>query len=446
MLGHLQKGNQGFNHKTGLSLAIAILAVVGGILAFQSCTRPPEYRQNLMDTVKRPHQETHRGRTVDNKQKDKGTQKEAASDDDFLADYPHLIRVRLYEGSKFPVVHYQKNFLAFDRSDEQLFSEKGGILRYNRVHNHSFVQVFSNGSFRWQGQRYQGRLFVLHQKKWQLILELPIEEYLKGVLPKEMVPAWPMEALKAQAIAARTYALFHIRHAGPDKPYHVDNSTRYQVFGGLGKRHERTNQAVEQTQGQIALHGERLFPAFFHSSTGGITERASAVWQGPKQGFSQVKKVPYGRSAPHYKWRYRVSSIKLMRQLKQKYQLERLKSFFVVERTESGRVARVRLQGMSHGKVVSQQISGNDFRLAVGAGRLKSTLFHIHSEKQGDKLFVVFVGRGYGHGVGMGQWEAHDMAQEGKSAAEIVRYFYKDVTLRRLRGSWPIASLRGEKS
>jgi stage II sporulation protein D len=128
-----------------------------------------------------------------------------------------------------------------------------------------------------EGPYRGGMTITRNDKGMDVINRLPLEEYLYGVVPKEMSPQWPIEALKAQAVAARTFALYH-KKKSRDKEYDVYASTSSQVYGGVAAENEKATAAVNETRGRILVHDGRLILAYFHANSGGITEDAENVW------------------------------------------------------------------------------------------------------------------------------------------------------------------------
>ncbi len=389
-----------------------------------SCSPPAQgYKTNLIDSMNTMD-------TIDTPGKDSPIpQKQTPAPQDITN--VEKIRVLLYQGKDYPQIKFLSPYLVYNRAEDLLFKGQG-YIRYNQIHGIGFSQIFSKNGFIINKNHYQGRMFLIQkQNQWQVILELDLEEYVKGVIPYEMPSSWPLEALKAQAIAARSYAVFHISH-NLSRSYHVDNSTRYQVFRGISGQKRKTNEAVNQTTGQILIHNNRPIPAYFHSSSGGITEKAGNVWGQNRSNFAftQIKKDPYGRNAPVFQWDHQIDSLSFLEFLQKKYKLDQVHSFFVAKRTKSGRVQTIRLIGKDQGKKISQEIQGNAFRIAYGARKIRSLLFQIDklTDTKG-RLYIRFHGSGYGHGVGMSQWGAFDLAQQGKSASHILKYYYKNIEL-----------------
>ncbi len=246
--------------------------------------------------------------------------------------------------------------------------------------------------------------------KLQLINVIPLEEYLAAVLGSEMPRSFPLEALKAQAIAARTYAL-EKKLKALDAPFHVGSTVLHQVYGGAAREDPRTLEAVQATGGQVLTYDLQPIEAYFHASCGGRTENGAEALG---------RDLPYLHSVtcpceglPQSRWELTVG----------KRELERMglaggTQLAVAGRSATGRARRVEL---GRGK----QLSAVTFRERVGYTRLKSLSFEI-SETEEDTLFR---GRGYGHGAGLCQWGAKVLADKGWSYQQILDHYYAGAEL-----------------
>ncbi len=243
-----------------------------------------------------------------------------------------------------------------------------------------------------------------------------LEDYLYAVLGAEMSPSWPLEALKAQAVAARTYALYQRdRRRAPD--YDLGDDTSWQVYRGVEDEADRTRRAVDATRDRILVHDRQPIEAVFHASAGGHTESAQFVWSDTRP---YLQGVPaYDDDAPNASWQVEVSAATLaglnhgvgtVRDLR----LDRL--------TPGGRAWQLAIVGSSG----THELSGVELRAALG---LPSAKFAI---ERGGSGFILN-GRGRGHGVGMSQWGARRLAERGYDYTQILTHYYQsaDVTNRR---------------
>lgn len=258
------------------------------------------------------------------------------------------------------------------------------------------------------------------------VISVPLEDYVMGVLTSEMPVSWPLEALKAQAIAARSYAIYRIQHPR-HRHYDVEAGVADQAFRWADQYPERTRQAVRATSGQILNWRGEAIPAFFHSCCGGQTEQASHVWTWAQEySFYEVRSDPFCHQCPTESWEFAVDKEELSQQLQS-------------QAIASGTVDHVVPQNWSQGRRVKEvavitdaetiALPSQDFRALLGYENVKSTSFSLlESGKQ-----VTFVGQGFGHGVGLCQWGAREMARQGKSYREILQFYYPGVTLGKIR-------------
>ena len=278
-----------------------------------------------------------------------------------------------------------------------------------------------------------GTIKLLHTSSGQ-IEEISIDEYLYGVVSAEMPANFELEALKAQAVAARTYTIYQIsNNKGKHRDADIcDDSTCCQAWISKENRlnrwseQERNNNwkkivlAVNDTAGKIITYNNEVINAFFHSNSGGKTELASNVW-------NSGKNLPYLQSVEtsgedgysQYSSEVIISKTDLLEKLKKEYpdiriNFDEKESIKIIDYTESGRVRTV--------KFGNTEIAGTKVRSIIG---LKSTNFSIKID--GDN--IIFSVTGYGHGVGMSQTGADCMAKQGKKYEEILKHFYTGVEI-----------------
>jgi stage II sporulation protein D len=278
------------------------------------------------------------------------------------------------------------------------------------------------------GERYyEGWIEVLvpaDGAPWRVVNRLPLERYLLGVVPGEM-PAgdYPQDALGAQAVAARTYALFQILVRPADARVHVHADDRSQVYLGGGMPHPRALEAVERTRGQVLLHGGKVFESFYHSTCGGAT-RGVEDWFGgdPIAPLSSVSCQGCG-SSKYFRWTARLPEARLrgaLDTIARRHQIA-LGEVFAIEPVEpapGGHCAYVRIR---HEKGAFE-VDADRFRRACRAEgiELRSTAFI--AERQGDEF--LFHGRGWGHGVGLCQVGAKGYAEREARYGWILSWYY----------------------
>jgi stage II sporulation protein D len=248
-----------------------------------------------------------------------------------------------------------------------------------------------------------------------VVNHIPLENYLCGVLPREMAPSWPPEALKAQAVAARTYALYHMLLRRTDA-YDVLSTTSSQVYGGSEKDYPSVRSAVEATRGLVLAEGGRLALTLFHANSGGMTESCENIWGGRLSYLSSVED-PFSKNRPGDAWEKTLTAEEITAGCVQfGIAAGAVQELAPVERSASGRIQKL--------KVVTDSqtffLSGNSFRLIAGPGKIKGA----HFEVQKKKGRFVFNGHGYGHGAGMSQWGANAMAKKGFDYRAILGLYY----------------------
>jgi stage II sporulation protein D len=257
----------------------------------------------------------------------------------------------------------------------------------------------------------------------QLVNMVPLETYVAGVVASEYTLD-DTEGMKAMAVVARTYALQGAT-ASNGAYDHVDH-VRSQVYRGVGSITAEARSAAEATRGEVLTHEGRIIQAVYSSSSGGHTANNEDVWDADEElPYLRGKRDPYDTASPHDDWQATVSRPALLRALSRHYGLE-VNGFLLGDRSADGRVETVDLLGTNGS---TRTVSSNDFRLAVNQSlsdvNLKSTLFD--ARRSGDQY--VFEGQGFGHGVGLSQWGAHEMANRGFGYRDILSFYYTDVAL-----------------
>ena len=285
------------------------------------------------------------------------------------------------------------------------------------------------GFLRVNGREYPGALEIVRSGDTLTVInELPLEEYLAGAVKAEAGDKMPLEMLKAQAVVARTYAAYH-RRLNAEKAFHIVASTLNQQYLGRVAPDSAVWAAVKETAGQVLLWNGELFPAFYHTDSGGHTEDPRVVFATSSMPALRPVRVAFPSGSPHERWRLDLPLAELSSALlRGGISVGRVVALDVLERSTSLRVARIAVRGTA-GTVT---LRGNDLRRLVGYDTLKSTLFAVAVAGP----VARFVGRGYGHGVGLDQWSAKTMADRGWSAPQIVGYYYPGATLATLPDSF----------
>jgi len=306
------------------------------------------------------------------------------------------------------------------RADVVHARARGALVEVDGRRAGAFV-LASDHPIRINGREYWGRLELLRQGDgFAVVNELPLEDYLVGVLRAESDERWPIEALRAQAVVARTYAAYH-RRINAAKPYHIVASTANQQYAGRVPATSPFWEAVRGTDGQILLWEGDLFPAFYHTESGGFTEDPRTVFAARNMPALRAIRDEFAGASPHYAWSFQLPLTEMSAALRRTaYDVGAVTAIEVVERTPSLRAVWVAVRG-TRGVA---RLRGSDLRRILGYDTFKSTLFAVTV----DDRVVRFTGRGWGHGVGMSQWGAKGMAEQGYEAHQILTYYYPGAT------------------
>lgn len=261
------------------------------------------------------------------------------------------------------------------------------------------------------------------------IVSIPFEEYLQGVVAAEMETDWPLEALAAQAIVARTFTLQKIAEKGgvPARGAHASTDIKEFQAYNADKITEKVRQAVEKTRGKVVIKDGEFIRAWFHAYAGPKTALADEGldFQKGNPTYIQIVDSPGIKIIPPEERDWLASfPLEQVRQVVKASAGEdpgSVQSIEIAGKGPSGRAVRIKINDV--------EISGPEFRLGLGSTEVRSTLFSGVNIKEGR---VVLEGTGYGHGVGLCQWGARAMAEEGETAEDIIKHFYKDVKIAKL--------------
>lgn len=344
-----------------------------------------------------------------------------------LCSFPALaleMRVAIREGASQVVVGTSNTGTIRDQQGQHIAQVPEGrsltvaaqgsqVKAANSVSSSFWVEPGPDGYVFINDRWYRGRVLVTSNGSGvNAINYVDLEHYLYSVVGGEMPTSWPLEALKAQAVAARSYAL-HKRGQARSPHYDVGGTTAHQVYGGLGEETQSTHAAVEGTRGQVLTYNGQVIEAVFHSSSGGHTENVEDVWSQPLPYLRGVQDFDAG--APVFEWTRTFSNDEFSNLVPD---VGRLISATPQRVSPQGRVREIRVEGDRGARV----LSGSDLRSALG---LRSTLFSI--AVSGNSVQVN--GRGYGHGIGMSQWGAHNMASQGYNYQQILGHYYQGAQL-----------------
>lgn len=352
------------------------------------------------------------------------------------------------------------------------------ILVYNSLQKDFSIRPFydkdGNEIINANGKRYRGSIVLKRydDSDMTIINYLNLQEYLYGVLPKEMNGEWPLEALKAQAVAARNYAVANIgKHSnhGFDLCAGID----CQVYGGYDVEKPRTNRAVDETDGKVLVYDNKIISTFFHANSGGHTEDSENIWSISIPYIRGVKD-DFSLDAPHSSWTkaYTKKDIKEILD-NNDMNIGDVYDVIPLEFSENGRVLLLKIEGSLDDVLFKKE----ETRKVFGYYNIKSMWFNVNAgadvyiKSMGkenltrqalDRTYIIkgngfvkipsgkeriiyngtsyktlagssdkvtFNGKGWGHGLGMSQWGAKKMAEIGYSYEEILKHYYRGTRL-----------------
>lgn len=279
------------------------------------------------------------------------------------------------------------------------------------------VDISNSGILTIGNNKYYGDIYIKQvDSKLQIVNFIDIEKYLLGVVPYEMPSSFPLEALKAQTVIARSYAQTNINRKKKD--FDLYDDTRSQVYSGIPKsRLSNVEKAIKETKGEVITYNGRVIDALFHSYSGGYTASAKEVYGNDIEYLKPVEDI-YSKGVPMsvLTWTYLIP----------KSQFEKEIGFipfdYDIEYTESNRVKYIILY--NEDRSLEKKYTGAEFRRKYSTSKIKSTAYNINIEN-GD---IKVVGSGYGHGVGFSQWSSKTMAEDEKmSYKDIINFFYTGV-------------------
>jgi stage II sporulation protein D len=262
---------------------------------------------------------------------------------------------------------------------------------------------------------YRGRTLVVPSEKGLTAVNwVDLEEYLYSVIGGEMDSRWPIEALKAQAIAARTYALYERERKRNHPIYDLgDTPDRWQIYKGVSSESPTVYAAVDATAGQVLTYNNRIILSVFHACSGGHTENSEDVW-GSKEPY--LRAVPdFDKNIKECNWVRTFSPAEISAKMPE---IGNVKQMIPESTSPFGSIKALKIVGDKGEKV----LRGEDVRTAL---KLRSTRFTVSN---GNGNFTL-TGLGFGHGLGMSQWGAYNLALQGYNHLQILNYYYRGVAL-----------------
>ena len=292
------------------------------------------------------------------------------------------------------------------------------------------------GSLKINDELYRGSSFIQTSENLEgcdIIMESSLDEYLATLLAKEMNAKWPIEALKAQAVAARSYAYFKMKTkqvsktVGFETNYDIESSEKHQVSGSMLDATMKTTEASLQTKGEVLLdENSKIIPIFFHSKCGGKTLRPDQVWDNKVSGYTSVV-CPFCHTHGMKNWVKELTEFELSNSLK-----KGLLKYQGVKATQ----APYKIINDHKANSQVKMYAGDDFhvikksrlRAVLGRTKLPSNYFVINKSK--NKYEVT--GAGYGHGVGLCQFGAKELAKLGYTYKQILKHYFPKMVLKKI--------------
>jgi SpoIID/LytB domain protein len=320
-----------------------------------------------------------------------------------------------------------------------------------------------NSYFRYSDREYRGEIQIIpYSNYFGIINNVELELYLLGVVPREMEPKWPMEALKAQAVLARTEAVRRIKEGPHSKQgYHLCDTQHCQVYGGVISETNSTTKAVFDTEGEVLTYNNKLAYSFYHSNCGGYIQSSDEVkgWgkvpylishpdsiDNKSNGLSPwefnmfIKKNPESNCNypamvhdSEFRWLKIIKRSDINFKLDKKYGIGELKSIMVLKRSRSGNVNSIKIVGTRRSVVIEKE---HIIRNTFGLNSLKSTLFNIEINRYSDGRIrnIWFYGGGWGHSIGMCQGGAAGLAaKNNKNYKEILNFYFPGTKIKKLK-------------
>lgn len=313
--------------------------------------------------------------------------------------YPHAKRIllRLYDGRTWISVQDNDNFLGI----YPLAADK-------------YIKI--------NGTQYRGSLRFVRQEgsDMTVINWLPLEQYLYGVVPKEVTATWNIEAVKAQAVLSRSYAAANMNKYAK-YGFNLDNTTNSQAYPGMSIEHPQSNRAVDETRGQVVTYEGKAVPVYYFATSGGHTEDVENVWGGEALPYLRGVEDPYENpeEATNANWTKTFTKAEVKDKLAASgVSIGDIVSIEVTEYSEAGRALNTKIMGTEGEK----EYKFENIRYPFG---LPSHMFTVALE--GDTF--TFTGKGWGHGAGLSQWGAKGMAEQGFTYQEIIKHYFTGVEI-----------------
>lgn len=363
------------------------------------------------------------------------------------------VRVKLSEATEIQIEFDQANILDIDNN--KIFSSNNNVVKfsynYNKIKSeingrsffsNQFLVIPSGGSnLKFNKISYRGYFKIIKNSSQILLVNyLDIEDYVKGVILKEM----PLgkgrenyEALKAFSILSRTYVMKKKLETNQQFDTYAD--IRDQVYGGMSSENEITNRLVDLTKGQILSYNNRIATVFYHSTCGGFTENVENVFTSVPIPYLKTLEDDYPpncKISPRFEWEESFTEKQLVSRLfEAKYISDKnvkISKIEILSRFNSGRVNELKFFLIENKKLKEISLFSNNIRFVLKNSKgsiLRSTNFNIKISKNND---FIFYGKGYGHGVGLCQWGSISLSRKGLSFQKIINHYFPGTEIKKV--------------
>ncbi|MFQ3675872.1 MAG: SpoIID/LytB domain-containing protein, partial [Endomicrobiia bacterium] len=356
----------------------------------------------------------------------------------------------------------------FSTNNEKILELQNNVLIVPQNAKDTFIieEIEFATGFAWAGKedrQYRGMLELKFEEEGIFIINhIRVEEYLYSVLPSEMIFSWPMEALKAQSVVARTYLYYRKEYVHPHKKvgYDLCDSQHCQVYSGINTENKRTSDAVDQTYAEVLVYNNKFAHTMFHSNCGGHTQGSNeikswanvpyltGVFDGDKK-KTKFPETPYELELwlktkpdvycnlpqycwpPEFRW-FRIVPIEILEEkINREKNVGKIKNVSLLSRSSAGNLQKVLIEGTNDSLVIELE---NKIKRLLGIGPLRSTLFWLETDFNPDGSIkeIIIYGGGWGHGVGMCQTGAAGMATKGFSYQKILQHYYPGTVLKKI--------------
>ena len=330
------------------------------------------------------------------------------------------IRLNSINDGKKTSYNFKQNILTIQKKEQGLKVNK------SYVRGQQFSLSSTDGELAINGTPYGGTVIIISNDDQEVLLinEIALERYLEGLISIELSPRWDITTMKVQAVVARTYSLYQ-KSLNTNSTYHLTSSVLHQLYRGIAHANSNTRRAVKETRGEILTWHDLPIMAVYHSCCGGNTESSANVW-GTDKPYLEGVFCGMCTNYDNYFWKLVIPRGTFIKQLCKEgfVDCNDIESIVNIKRSSNNRVIQIALNGDNK----STDIPGNELRSVFGFSKIRSTSFIIKETEDG---YLLFLGTGNGHGVGLCQWGARARAQRGETYYQILQHYYPGTQIKR---------------